>query len=352
LKFRWAITLACLVWFFSGRKSFMYPPAVVCLGLMPAVVCGSEPAVATQPEVEKGEFLFSPAADCNPVPNRYRLGERSFTYELTHRVDLPSAEVRISHLTFPSPVETAQTENNTVHAEYYRPLSQGSFPAVIVLDITAGDQRLSRSIATYLAQHQVCALFVQMAYYGPRRPPGSRLRLLMPNIEHSLAAIRQTVLDLRVATAWLQSRPEVDSTRVGILGTSLGSFMATLTAEMEPKLGRLAVLLGGGGVVDAYYDHPQAAPYRKVYEALGGTKEKLAAIIAPADPLTCASNLKERRVLILAGKRDEIVPPRMAEALWRASGQQRIVWFDCTHYGAVAYIAQALRLILDHFSSR
>ena len=87
----------------------MYPSAVVCLGLMPAVVCGSEPAVATQPEVEKGQFLFSPAADCNPVPNRYRLGERSFEYELTHRVDLPSAEVRISHLTFPSPVETAQT---------------------------------------------------------------------------------------------------------------------------------------------------------------------------------------------------------------------------------------------------
>jgi dienelactone hydrolase len=197
----------------------------------------------------------------------------------------------------------------------------------------------------------VCALFVQMAYYGPRRPPGSRLRLLMPDIDHSLAAIRQTVLDLRVAAAWLESRPEVDGKRLGILGTSLGSFMASLTAEMEPKLGRLAVLLGGGGVVDAYYDHPQAAPYRKVYEALGGSKEKLAARIARADPLTCAANLKDRRVLLLAGKRDEIVPPRMAEALWNASGQQKIVWFDCTHYGAVRYIVPALQLVLEHFSA-
>ena len=39
--------------------------------------------------------------------------------------------------------------------------------------------------------------------------------------------------------------------------------MAALTAEMEPRLGRVAVLLGGGGFVDAYYDHPQAAPFRK-----------------------------------------------------------------------------------------
>jgi dienelactone hydrolase len=296
-------------------------------------------------------FRFCPAAEPCNVPERYRLEERAFDYELTPKVDLVGAEVRVCRLTFPSPVTTPHRENNTVYAEYYRPLAQGRFPAVIVLDITAGDQSLSRRIAAYLAQHKVCALFVQMAYYGPRRPPGSRLRLLMPDVDHSMAAVRQTVLDLRVAAAWLELRPEVDSRRLGIMGTSLGSFLAALTAEMEPRLGRLAVLLGGGGLVDAYYDHPRAESLRKVYEALGGSKEKLAARIAPADPLTWAANLKDRRVLMLAGKRDEIVPPKMALALWKASGQQKIVWYDCTHYGAVLYIAPALRLILEHFTA-
>jgi dienelactone hydrolase len=311
-----------------------------------------EATIPPAPAPENGTFHFTPAPDSHDIPPRYCLGERSFDYKLSHKIDLLSAEVRVSRLTFPSPVETPYVENNTVHAEYYRPLAAGRFPGVIVLDITGGDQKLSRSIATFLAQHHVCALFVQMAYYGPRRPPGSRLRLLMPDVDHTLAAIRQTVLDLRVAAAWLESRPEVDATRLGIMGTSLGSFMATLAAEMEPRLSRLAVLLGGGGVVDAYYDHPQAAPYRKLYEVLGGTKEKLAARIAPADPLTCAANLKDHRVLILAGKRDEIVPPQMAEALWKASGQQRIVWYDCTHYGAVLYVAPALQLVLEHFSTK
>ena len=32
--------------------------------------------------------------------------------------------------------------------------------------------------------------------------------------------------------------------------------MAALTGEMEPKLGRVAVLLGGGGFIDGYYDDP------------------------------------------------------------------------------------------------
>jgi hypothetical protein len=45
-----------------------------------------------------------------------------------------------------------------------------------------GNQALSRTIAHCLAQSQIAALFVQMAYYGPRRPPGSKLRLLSTNI--------------------------------------------------------------------------------------------------------------------------------------------------------------------------
>src|SRR2546421_268241 len=78
-------------------------------------------------------------------------------------------------------------------------------------------------------------------------------------IGHSLDAVRQTVLDLRRAAAWLEARPEVDRTRLGIVGTSLGSMVGALAAEMEPRLRRVVVLLGGGGLVDAYYDHPRVA---------------------------------------------------------------------------------------------
>jgi dienelactone hydrolase len=299
--------------------------------------------------VEKGTFRFTPIGDQSDVPERYRLRERTFEYQMSLKRDLPNSGVCIFRVQFPSPVKSAIPENNIVHAEYYRPTGKGPFPGVIVLDITAGDQSLSRHLSIFLAQKKIAALFVQMAYYGPRRPPGSKLRLLMPNLEHSLSAIRQTVLDLRVAAAWLEARPEIDRKRLGIMGTSLGSFLAALTAEMEPRLDRVAVLLGGGGVVDAYYDHPKAAPYRRIYEALGGTKEKLARLIAPADPLTYAAHLKQHKLLILAGKRDDIVPPKMAVALWEAAGKQKIVWYDCTHYGAIVYLAAALDQLVNHF---
>jgi len=337
------------------------------LPVLPAF--GDEPVdKSSNSRVEKGTVHFQPVRDQKNIPERYRLEAHSFEYNMELIRDLPNSGVEVYHVRFPSPVATDCPENNTVHAEYYRPTSreapahaqnregQGGteppFPGVIVLDITAGDQKLSRIIATQLAQNRIAALFVQMAYYGSRRPPGSDLRLLTPNYQHTMAAVRQTVLDIRQATAWLEARPEIDARRLGVLGTSLGSFMGSLAAEMEPKLSRVAVLLGGGGLVDAYYDDPRAETFRQLWEAMGGTKKKLAELIAPADPLTCAANLKDRRVLIIAGRRDDIVPPKAAEALWRASGQQKIIWYDCTHYGAVVYFLPAMRHIVQHFAEK
>ena len=54
-------------------------------------------------------------------------------------------------------------------------------------------------------------------------------------------------------------------------------------------------------------------------------------------------------VLMIAAKRDDIVPPTMAESLWKAAGQPKIVWFDCTHYGAAAFVVPTMEEVLKHF---
>jgi dienelactone hydrolase len=271
---------------------------------------------------------------------------------MTKKRELPISGIEVYRLTFPSPVKSGSPQNNTVHADYYRPKGPGPFPCTIVLDIMGGNESISRLFASTLAQNGIGGLFVYMPYYGPRRAPGSKVRLVSPDINHSLDAIRQTVLDLRCATAWMAGRPEIDGKRLGIMGISLGSFMAALTAEMEPRLSRVAVLLGGGGFVDAYYDDPRAAPLRKMWEAIGGTKERVAKVLAPVDPLTCAANLKDRKVLMLAAKRDQIVPPRMAVALWEATGRQQIVWFDAGHYTAALHLVSGLQHVVRHFGAQ
>jgi len=300
---------------------------------------------------ETGTVHFAPADDQADTPKIYRLEPHSFDYEMKWMYDLPGHDIGVWDLRFPSAVESPVPENNTVYCEYYRPAGPGPFPCVIVLDITGGDQTVSRLICTHLSRHGIAGLFVQMAYYGPRRPAGSNLRLLSTYVFRTTAAIRQTVLDLRLAAAWMASRPEIDPKRLGILGTSLGSFMAALTAEAEPRLGRVALLLGGGGLVDGFYDDPHAAEYRKVYEWLGGSKEMLKKLVAPYDPITCAANLKSRKLLMVNAAHDEIVPPNMSEALWRAAGEQEIHWYNSGHYTSVVFVANAMELVVRHFGA-
>lgn len=306
------------------------------------------PAVLAGEEVS-GAVTFRNLSSRESVPETYWLDDHTFPYKLRLRREINGVE--LWDLQFPSPVSSPYPENNTVVGEYYRPKGAGPFPAVIVLDILGGDQTLGRLQASLFAQNQIAALFVQMAYYGPRRPVGSRVRLVSPDLDHSLAAVRQTVLDVRRATAWLASRPEVDDERLGIVGTSLGSFMGSLAAEMEPRLRRVAIVLGGGGLVDAFYDHPKAAPVRLLYEMFGGSKERLATELAIVDPLTRAANLRDRRVLMIAASRDEVVPPSATRRLWHALGEPKIVWYDATHTGAAAYLMAALREVIAHLKA-
>lgn len=296
---------------------------------------------------ESGRIRFVPAP--GDIPPYHALEAHEFPYSLKRRRELPVSGITVEDLTFPSPVTSPHPENNTVYAEFYRPRGDGPFPAVIVLDILDGSEIIPQTQARLLAQNQVAALHVKMAYYGPRRPAKVPLRLLSTDLPHTLAAVRQTVLDLRRAVAWLESRPEIDGNKLGICGTSLGSFLAALTAESEPKLSKVALLYGGGGFVDGYRDHPRAIPLVLALQLLGIPLDLLKQALAPVDPLTHAHHLKSRDVLIIAAKRDDIVPPRMAELMWEACGKPKIVWFDTTHYGAVFHAVSTLRHVLEHF---
>ena len=98
-------------------------------------------------------------------------------------------------------------------------------------------------------------------------------------------------------------------------------------------------------------ENPKALLLRTIWEVLGGTKEQIAAVIAPVDPLTRADLLRDRKLLIFAAKYDEIVPPQMAVNLWNATGKQQIIWVPAGHYTAALYLVPGLQTVVEHFSA-
>ncbi len=311
--------------------------------LLPTLVAAADPAV-------RSDIRFASDDAKAGVPEVFRLAPHTFAAEVSPKFDLVQSGVEVLSVTFPSPVTSPDEANNTVHAEFFRPKSAGKHPTVLVLDILQGNQLVARSQALWLAQHDVAALVVYMAYYGPRRPPGSTERMLSPDLTKSVANVKQTVLDCRRATAWLVSRDDVDSERLGVLGTSLGSFIGGLVAAAEPKMSRACLLLGGGGLVDSFADHPKATLVVKALSLIGLTRDKLKAIIDPVDPLTYAAALSRKKLLLVAASRDDVVPPIAMTRLWEATARPKIVWIDATHVGAAVHLFPMMRAVTEHMT--
>ena len=261
----------------------------------------------------------------------------------------------VSKLRFPSLIETPDAENNVVHAEYFAPIGFGpKRPGVIVLHILGADFPLSRYMAARMADRGVAALFVKLPYYGERRPSGpgtASKRFLSADIERSVTSMRQAVYDVRRAVVWLAQRPEVDRNRLGVAGISLGGIVSALAAAVDPAITEGAFLLAGGDLSAILWNMPEAAPYREAWIESGRTLTDLKVMTDPFDPLTYANRLAGKRLLMIAGKVDEVVPPASTLLLWEAAGRPPIRWYDCGHYSAVGYLLPGIRQTVDFFAS-
>lgn len=294
------------------------------------------------------EIGLTTAPDPESVPARFRLEPAPFTLRTTPKYTLTHSGVEVLDISYPSPVASPHPQNNIVSGELFRPLhAHGPTPAVVVFDIMQGNEVVSRGQALWFAMHGITAISLRMPYYGPRRPPGAP-KMISPDVQRSVANVTQAVLDARRAIAYLAARPDVDPARIGVVGTSLGSFVAGLVAASEPKVSRAALLLGGGDLVNSFYDHPKARPYTFVFEFVGGRRDDLKKLIDPIDPITYAAQLKTKKLLLIAASRDDVVPPKAMTALWKATGEPTILWVDGTHVGGALYAFPAMAKAIDH----
>ncbi len=298
--------------------------------------------------LERGEATFRPTAAEAQVPETFRLAAATFPFEREPLRDEPRFDV--SAVRFPSPVESPDPVNNTVRAEYFRPKVEGRRPGVVVLHILGADFALSRYLAARLAERGVAALFVQLPYYGERRPPGTDRRFLSADVERSMLAMRQGICDVRRAAAWLASREEVDPSRIGVAGISLGGIIGSVATAVDPAITSVAPVLAGGDLANVLWEMPESARYRKRWTDLGRTKADLVALTAPFDPLTHADRLRGKRVLMVAGSVDEVIPPASARALWEAAGRPPIRWCPCGHYSSAGFLLPILREVVEFFA--
>ena len=198
------------------------------------------PARVCRPFEWGAEWVGGCAGEKAPVLDSAQ-SERLFGYERPHDFHLEGPandEARGSVLTFSSPLHTPYPENNTVFARWFPAKSAGngrSGPAVIVLPQWNSDQNGHMGLCRLLNAFGISALRMSMPYHD-RRMPAELTRAdyaVSANVGRTVHANRQAVIDTRCCADWLESR---GFERIGILGTSLGSCIAFITAAHDPRI--------------------------------------------------------------------------------------------------------------------
>jgi dienelactone hydrolase len=255
---------------------------------------------------------------------------------------------------FPSLLVTPDyPQNNTVYAEVFIPHQTQRVPAVVILH-SWGVQKpdIELSLARFLAKRGFVAVVMTLPYHIQRTPSGylSGELMIVSDVAHMRQTMRQAALDVRRLIDWLQSQPQIDAEKIGIVGISLGAIVGALTLGVEPRLQAGVLVLGGANLAHVLWRSPLTMNIRAELRSKGIGYERLRQEMLPVEPLTFLKGQYGHRVLMVNGRYDLVIPREDALALRRALGDGPILWLNTGHYGP-ALVQSALFDVVGRFLS-
>lgn len=244
--------------------------------------------------------------------------------------------IKISVVTYPSPVKTPYAANNLVTAYLFLPSGPGPHPVMLV-----EHEWLPKTLDTEfrmclrMARSRVAAFLIVQPYALMRRPTGhaNNAELITGNVPLMLNSVRQMVLDGRRGMDWLQARPNIDPKKMGVSGISLGAIFAPLVAGADPRARVVLTIVGGADVSDIMWDSLFAYGMKPEMIGRGYDYESLKKAMAPIESTNWLHDRDPRDAILFNSRYDVLVARKQAQHLARALGGAPIVWVNSGHYG-------------------
>ena len=142
------------------------------------------------------------------------------------------------------------------------------------------------------------------------------------------ATIRQSLHELLLLARVL--REESDAP-VGILGQSLGGYLAALLACRDPDLAFVVPIVPPACLGDLAWRFLAASRSARDTARAAFTLAELRTCFRGHSPLAYRPLVSRERLLLVAGRGDRIVPPEHPQALWKHWEEPAIHWFGGGH---------------------
>ncbi|ART70829.1 alpha/beta hydrolase [Mycobacterium dioxanotrophicus] len=159
--------------------------------------------------------------------------------------------------------------------------------------------------------------------HGTRRAPSDG-ELLSLDLTAMLHGITQSVWDVRRLVSWIRGNTDAP---VGVYGVSLGGFLATLLAGLEP-LDAVAAALPFTDVLGLLQHHGPPSDYREVIGSAAARDT-----FRVTSPLELPPVIAPERLSLFAARADRLIPIEQSRALAQAWRGGHVQWFNAGHVG-------------------
>ncbi|SMB91576.1 alpha/beta hydrolase [Deinococcus hopiensis] len=218
-------------------------------------------------------------------------------------------------------------EGEAVSAVLLRPETPAGAAALLLHGLSSRGAVMAGEVGQVLLRRGVASLSPDLPLHGSRGNP-----LELQGVRNPLEVARLWRLALREAeagAAFLRSLEGGGARHLGVVGYSLGSFLALTLAARMRELD--AVVLAAGG------DLPVGTPLTTLARTL-------------VDPVRAVRHLRGRPLLMLNGRADPVIRPDQAERLFaNAQEPKELRWWNGGHTpsagaidGAAAWLAAEL----------
>ncbi|MED5811581.1 prolyl oligopeptidase family serine peptidase [Mycolicibacterium sp. 050232] len=159
--------------------------------------------------------------------------------------------------------------------------------------------------------------------HGPRRSEDDD-QLLSLDLTGMLHGITQALWDVRRLVSWIRSTSDAP---VGVYGLSLGGFLATMLAGLEP-LDAVVAALPFVDVLGLMEHHGPPAEYQSLLRSADARNT-----FRVASPLSVPAVVPADRLALFAARGDRLIPVDQSCALHRAWQDGDVQWTNTGHVG-------------------
>jgi len=263
-------------------------------------------------------------------------------------------------LEFPSAFVSSYPANNTVHARWLVPQmppeeANRRLPVVILLhSLGIRQPELEMSLARELLRHRIAVLLLTLPYHMERTPPGydSGDLILQGDVVLLRHALIQAVWDVRRAIDWLARQPEVDPSRIALVGLSLGAIMGATALGVEPRLHSAVLILGGVDLAHILWHSILAIRTRARLREQGFALPRLRDALRDVEPMHRLTPALGEKTFVIGARFDIVVPTEDTEKLVRALGNPRVFWLNTGHFGGALVQRPLFRMVRRYLIAR